>query len=96
MTGAAHRKHRRISVIVLLPPFFQESHTDALPAHDGVIDHLSIARLEDVQGEIGLWKQHHIGKREHWNGSRNGKRLGLVVTIRPVMFALAISLHGSR
>jgi hypothetical protein len=64
LPGAGDRVHRRTPLVVLLPPGAQ--HDDAQPAISGqaIHDHLPIARLEHVERQDGLRKEHHLGQRE--------------------------------
>src|SRR5438552_2914803 len=36
------------------------------------LNHLPVARLENVQRHIGAWKEHQIREREQWDDLRDG------------------------
>jgi len=88
---AAHLEHRRIAVVILLPSVLQQGHADALPAHRRVGDHLTVARLENVQGEIGFREKYDVGKGKNRDAFWDRERRFLF-RMRPVRFRL----HASR
>ncbi len=49
-SDAPDLEDRRIAVILVLPAFLQECHSDTLPSRGSVGHHLAVPRLEDVQG----------------------------------------------
>ncbi len=84
-----------MAIIVRFPSILEQGHADALPAHRRIRDHGAVARLKDMQGEIGLGKQHDIRKRKHRNSSWNGKRRYTVRLVASVLLSPVIGLHGA-
>jgi hypothetical protein len=85
-----------MAIIVRFPSILEQGHADALPARGRIRDHGTIARLKDMQGEIGLGEQHDIRKRKHRDSSRNGKRRRTGRLVASLVLSLVIGLHGSR
>ena len=58
----------------VLPSRTQQDHADHPRAGQGVRDHLAVARLEDVERERDLRKEHDVRQREQRDDRRNGRQ----------------------
>ena len=96
ITSESNRGATSLTVRRRFPSLLEQGHADALPASRRIHDHGAVARLKDVQGEIGLGEQDNIREREHRNSSWDGKRRRTVRLVAPRLLSLVIGLHGSR
>ena len=68
--GAADRVDRRPPVVIRLPAGPQQHHPDDPIAAQRLRHHLPVARLEDVQRQEDVGKEHHVRQRENRDGGR--------------------------
>jgi hypothetical protein len=66
--GAADLVDVRPPFVVPLPPRPQQHHSDNPIAIERVRHHVAVPRLEDVQRQAHIRKQHHIGQRKQRQG----------------------------